>query len=64
MARMILGSRDRCGDDTASTIPNSEFMLIDGMGHDLPHALYGAVAKAIDQIARNGANSGRLSGSG
>jgi pimeloyl-ACP methyl ester carboxylesterase len=54
----------RCGEDTASTIPNSEFMLIDGMGHDLPHALYGAVAKAIDQIARNGANSGRLSGSG
>ena len=40
-----------CGRDTANSIPNAEFMLIDGMGHDLPAALYSVVIAAIDRIA-------------
>lgn len=41
-----------CGRDTAMSIPNAELMLIDGMGHDVPPALYGTVAAAIDRTAR------------
>ena len=43
-----------CGQDTAASIPNAVLMLIEGMGHDLPPALYGAVAEAIDRTARRG----------
>ena len=43
-----------CGKDTAASIPSAELMLIDGMGHDLPAALYQAIAKAIDRTARRG----------
>lgn len=41
-----------CGEDTAGSIPDAEFMLMEGMGHDLPPELYGAVVEAIDRIAR------------
>lgn len=41
-----------CGEDTANSIPNAELMLIDGMGHDLPPALYQTIAEGIDQTAR------------
>lgn len=41
-----------CGADTASAIPGAEFMLIDGMGHDLPHQLYKTVADGIERTAR------------
>ncbi|MCX5579917.1 alpha/beta fold hydrolase [Kaistia terrae] len=41
-----------CGRDTAGSIPNAEFLLVDGMGHDLPPALYRRVIEAIDRIAR------------
>lgn len=41
-----------CGEDTAASIPNAEFMLIEGMGHDLPPELYRAVAGAIDRTAK------------
>jgi pimeloyl-ACP methyl ester carboxylesterase len=41
-----------CGEDTAASIANAEFMLIDGMGHDLPPELHWTVAGAIDRIAR------------
>lgn len=41
-----------CGEDTAASIPGAEFMLIGGMGHDLPAELYAAVAEAIDRTAR------------
>lgn len=41
-----------CGEDTAASIPHAEFMLIDGMGHDLPPALHRTVTEAIDRIAR------------
>jgi pimeloyl-ACP methyl ester carboxylesterase len=43
-----------CGLDTANSIPNAEFLLIDGMGHDLPPHLYETVASAIDRTARKG----------
>ena len=56
-ALVIHGSDDplippACGSDTAASIPNAEMMLIDGMGHDLPSALYGPVAESIDRTAR------------
>jgi pimeloyl-ACP methyl ester carboxylesterase len=41
-----------CGADTAALIPHAEFMLIDGMGHDLPPPLHRTVIEAIDRIAR------------
>jgi pimeloyl-ACP methyl ester carboxylesterase len=41
-----------CGRDTASSIPGAEFMLIEGMGHDLPPELYQVVADGIERIAR------------
>lgn len=41
-----------CGKDTATSIPNAELMLIDGMGHDLPPALYQTIVEAIDRTAR------------
>jgi pimeloyl-ACP methyl ester carboxylesterase len=41
-----------CGKDTAASIPDAELMLMDGMGHDVPTALYSAIIEAIDQTAR------------
>ncbi len=41
-----------CGEDTANSIPNAQLMMIQGMGHDLPPALYQTVAEAIDKTAR------------
>jgi pimeloyl-ACP methyl ester carboxylesterase len=41
-----------CGKDTASSIPHAEFMLIEGMGHDLPPELYQVVADGVERIAR------------
>lgn len=41
-----------CGRDTAASIPKAELMTIDGMGHDLPAALFGTVIEAIDRTAR------------
>jgi pimeloyl-ACP methyl ester carboxylesterase len=40
-----------CGRDTASSIAGAEFMLIDGMGHDLPAALYQTVINGIVRTA-------------
>ncbi|MEZ2132775.1 MULTISPECIES: alpha/beta fold hydrolase [unclassified Sinorhizobium] len=40
-----------CGKDTASSIPGADFMLIDGMGHDLPSALYHTVVGGIIRTA-------------
>ncbi|MFK3840361.1 alpha/beta fold hydrolase [Serratia sp. NPDC087055] len=41
-----------CGRDTASSIQDSTFMLIDGMGHDLPPSLFETVVDGIDRVAR------------
>jgi pimeloyl-ACP methyl ester carboxylesterase len=40
-----------CGKDTAFSIPDAEFMLVDGMGHYLPSTLYRTVADAIERTA-------------
>lgn len=44
-----------CGEDTATSIPGAELMLIDGMGHDLPAQLYPQIIDAIDRTARRNA---------
>jgi pimeloyl-ACP methyl ester carboxylesterase len=41
-----------CGRDTAASIPNAEFLLIDGMGHDLPVGVWQQIAGEIDRVAR------------
>ncbi|MGH3362858.1 MAG: alpha/beta fold hydrolase [Nocardioides sp.] len=40
------------GRATAAAIPGAELVLIDGMGHDLPPALFPTFAEAIARIAR------------
>jgi len=40
-----------CGKDTAASIPNSVYMPVEGMGHDLPTELYGTIAEAIVEVA-------------
>ncbi|WP_413504061.1 alpha/beta fold hydrolase [Serratia grimesii] len=47
-----------CGRDTASSIQDSVFMLIEGMGHDLPPSLFETVADEIDRVARRAINTG------
>jgi pimeloyl-ACP methyl ester carboxylesterase len=37
-----------CGKNTAATIPHAELLIIDGMGHDLPHG--GAWPQIVDAI--------------
>lgn len=39
-----------CGKDAADAIPNAEFMLIDGMGHDLPAGLYQPIIAGIVRL--------------
>ncbi|MBP1905712.1 pimeloyl-ACP methyl ester carboxylesterase [Paenibacillus turicensis] len=56
-ALVIHGTEDplfvpACGEDTASAIPDAEYMQIEGMGHDLPHQLYDVVIEAIIRTAR------------
>ncbi|WP_446745389.1 alpha/beta fold hydrolase [Silvibacterium acidisoli] len=46
-----------CGVDTAASIPGAELMLIEGMGHDLPVALYERVIEAIAKTARRGSTA-------
>ena len=39
------------GRATAAAIPGAELLLIDGMGHDLPPALYDSIADSIVRVA-------------
>ncbi len=41
-----------CGEDTAVSIPGAEYLLIDGMGHDVPPEFYAAIVEGIDRTAR------------
>ncbi|MEK3793599.1 alpha/beta hydrolase [Paenibacillus sp. FSL R7-0204] len=41
-----------CGEDTASSIPDAELLLVEGMGHNLPHQLYQQIIDAIDWTAQ------------
>ncbi|GAB0115389.1 alpha/beta fold hydrolase [Acidisoma sp. C75] len=38
-----------CGEDTAASIPGSEWLPIEGMGHDLPPSLYRMISDGIDR---------------
>lgn len=40
-----------CGRDTAAAIASADFMLVDGMGHDLPAVLDDMMVEAIDRRA-------------
>lgn len=40
------------GIDTHEAIPGSELMLLDGMGHDLPRALWPQITTGIAELAR------------
>ncbi|PZT52836.1 alpha/beta fold hydrolase [Paenibacillus silvae] len=41
-----------CGEDTAKAISGAEFMLLEGMGHDLPEQLFEKVIDGIVRTAR------------
>jgi pimeloyl-ACP methyl ester carboxylesterase len=43
-----------CGVDLASKIAGATMEVIDGMGHDLPEALWGRLVNGVDQAARKG----------
>ncbi|MGH1519986.1 alpha/beta fold hydrolase [Chryseobacterium sp. JK1] len=36
-----------CGKDIADTIPNAEFVLLEGMGHSIPKELFGEISEFI-----------------
>lgn len=42
-----------CGYDTAMTIPNATYALMEGMGHDLPPELYQTIIDTIDRTAKS-----------
>lgn len=53
---VIHGSSDplnpyQLGEDVANTIPGADFILIEGMGHDLPVELIPTIADAIIKVA-------------
>jgi pimeloyl-ACP methyl ester carboxylesterase len=57
---VIHGTRDRLippsgGRDTARAVPGAELMMIEGMGHDLPRAVW---PRLLDAIERNAARAG------
>ncbi|WP_240149400.1 alpha/beta fold hydrolase [Asaia sp. As-1742] len=43
-----------CGEDTAQSIPNAEWMPVAGMGHDIPAPLHSTIIDAIERTARRG----------
>lgn len=56
-ALVIHGTRDRLihssgGRATAAAVPNAELVLVPGMGHDLPRALWPLLADGIQRTAR------------
>ncbi len=58
-ALVIHGAEDplfppACGHDTAMSIPNAIYQLIEGMGHDVPHELNQTVIDAISDVATKG----------
>lgn len=40
------------GRDIAATVPGAGLRIIDGMGHDIPHGLFGGIVAAIVENAR------------
>jgi pimeloyl-ACP methyl ester carboxylesterase len=45
------------GKDTARAIPGAELILIEGMGHDLPHG--GAWPRIVEAIGKHTQKAGR-----
>lgn len=45
------------GKDTAANIQGAELLIVDGMGHDLPPAMFGNVVRAITDNARRTFNT-------
>jgi pimeloyl-ACP methyl ester carboxylesterase len=41
-----------CGKDTAQAISGAEFLLLEGMGHDLPPQLFQTIVDGIERTAR------------
>jgi pimeloyl-ACP methyl ester carboxylesterase len=39
-----------CGLDTAETIPGAELLIVEGMGHDLPRAVWPRLVDAVTQL--------------
>lgn len=44
-----------CGRDTAAAIPGAEWLLVEGMGHDLPEPVWPLLLDAIDRHTAEGA---------
>jgi pimeloyl-ACP methyl ester carboxylesterase len=40
-----------CGLDTAESIPGAELLIVEGMGHDLPRAVWPRLVDAVTQLA-------------
>ncbi|AYZ37105.1 alpha/beta hydrolase [Chryseobacterium indologenes] len=54
-ALIIHGTDDKifhpdCGKDIADSIPNSEWLLIEGMGHSIPSGLYALIVERISNL--------------
>ncbi len=54
---VIHGTGDRlvplaCGEDTARAIPGARWLALDGMGHNLPRALWPVLIEAITKNPR------------
>jgi len=41
------------GHDTHQALKGSTFKVVDGMGHDLPEALWPEIVAAIDDLTRS-----------
>lgn len=41
-----------CGKDIANSIPGSEFVLIEGMGHSIPREFYGFICDRISDLTK------------
>ena len=66
---VIHGSRDKLirpsgGRATAKAIPGARLMMIDGMGHDLPRALWPTLINAIAQHAKAASSASRPGAAG
>ena len=54
-ALVIHGSADplvpaQCGRATADALPNARFLLIEGMGHDLPRSAWREILGAVSAL--------------
>ncbi len=45
------------GQRTAELVPGAELLMLEGMGHDLPPAYFGAIVEAITTVASRAAHA-------